>query len=308
MALADETDALTDPAYAQDLCYGPSALRIVNGGFVCGEGVVTMDSFVVAESDTPGQSVQVSPGRAWVNNDEATDGPYFVLSTDIETLEIAPNASGSSRFDTILLRVCDSEFSAFSSAFTLVVNQGTPGGAAPSPPSDGCSYYQLAQILVANGFTTITDANISDSRGPYRVCSNQGPYVTLEATAATSPTGETTVALANNVHLDPDYFTVAANEVTVIYDGLYDVSALNHGNVTSGTKTSRIRLTGASGKILAMWKTGAAATSGGGSLSALGVDISAGQKVRLTWEDSNNAATQYVAGELVSRLHIRKVG
>lgn len=323
MAIADETDPLTNPAYAQDLCYGPQDLRRINGGFVCGEGVVGATSLAVSQSAVPAASVDVAVGGAWVMNDQdiaplGDEGPYFVFNDEVQTLTIAANASGSSRIDAILVRVCDAQYAPFSSAFTLVVNQGTPGGGFPAYPADGCTYYLLASVAVANGFTTITNANITDAREIFRMCSTTGPYVALQAlsntTIAASGT-ESAVGGWDQLHIDGDYYTVTGGDsqiVTVLETGLYDVAGMT-AVVTPGLVVEvGISVGGLTSIVTALSfvRAGSPATTRvGGSFSRTNVPLTAGDTLQVfaTQSDGSTRSTAD-SGNYKSWFNVTKVG
>jgi hypothetical protein len=101
--------------------------------------------------------VKVNIGRAFV------DGAWYETDT-AETLSIAANNDGSgfARIDTIVLRK-----SYAAQTVRLAVLQGTPAAspAAPTLTQNTSTWeYPLADVAVANLFTTITNANITDRR------------------------------------------------------------------------------------------------------------------------------------------------
>ena len=120
------------------------------------------DAFKV--NATTGLTVSIGTGRAivgakWVENDAATT---LTLSTAHATLP---------RIDAIVLRR-----STTTRDVSLIVVEGTPASSpsAPYPVIDATTYdITLAQIRVAAGATTITQANIYDLRG-----SSMCPWVT----------------------------------------------------------------------------------------------------------------------------------
>lgn len=115
-----------------------------------------LNSLNVQASSPLGASVDVATGAAYVKG--------FLYENDaLKTLTIAANASGSPRIDRIILRV---DFTA--QTVRLVVLQGNPA-AAPAIPALTQNYpnlweISLAYVWVANGFATLDDSVIHDSR------------------------------------------------------------------------------------------------------------------------------------------------
>lgn len=171
-----------EPTYAQDLCYTAQDDRLVLGGLVCEEGVQSFTGLRVTQDSGADMNVVVSPGGAWVANDndgsDDEQGMYHVFSTAVKTIPIDPNASGVTRTDTIWLRVCDTAFSIAPSGFEIyyLPNDSTA-------PGDGCSYYLLATLLVPNAVAAITgepanfgetDGLITDNRNLFSTCGGGG--------------------------------------------------------------------------------------------------------------------------------------
>ena len=103
------------------------------------------------------REVYVKSGRGFV------EGCYGELSAQI-TLPIAANGTGSTRTDRVVLR------NGFEGTNTLELDvlTGASGGGTPAPTqSTALHEVTLAQIAVANGASTIADADITDER----VCS-----------------------------------------------------------------------------------------------------------------------------------------
>lgn len=119
-------------------------------------------------------SVDVAVGRAYIIDDSLSTNSYPVRSTAIENVVINSNASGNPRIDALVLYIdlSASPISDGTGVATLQVVQGTPA-ASPSAPTNGDistaigaanPFIKLAEIAVANGATSIVDANITDTR------------------------------------------------------------------------------------------------------------------------------------------------
>ncbi len=124
-----------------------------NVGVLLGTGDGGVDGLKVRETTIPSANVEVAVGAAMVH------GTTFVNDA-IATLTIAANGSGNPRIDTVILR---KDFS--TQTVRLAVLQGTPA-ASPTPPAltqtnNVLWEIPLADIAVANGFLSITNADIT---------------------------------------------------------------------------------------------------------------------------------------------------
>jgi hypothetical protein len=167
-----------DPEYIQDVCRTAQMDRQTLAGLVCEEGVEAFADLRVTESSPVGLSVTVSAGGGFIDNDQDTaageGGVYHVFNDADVVLNVPANNSGSTRTDTVWARVCDSQYAAVTSDWTLVYLDGVT-----TAPSDGCSYYKLATVSVPNAAVSIsgvptafgdTDGQITDERGAFIAC------------------------------------------------------------------------------------------------------------------------------------------
>jgi hypothetical protein len=117
----------------------------------------------VVEASPQAQSVDVEPGAALVGLDD--EFVAYINSTD-KAVTISANSSGNDRIDTIVVEIDLSQPAGSDTAQVKVV-EGTPAG-SPSAPTltQTATVYQfpLADIAVADGFSVITNANITDRR------------------------------------------------------------------------------------------------------------------------------------------------
>lgn len=124
-----------------------------NYGVIYGYDNGTNFSLEVTQTAVASSNIEVQVGAALV-----TGTLYWTDTT--ETLPIGANVSGNPRIDTVVVR---KDFIAQTTR--LAVRQGTPA-ASPVPPtltqSAGVTWeIPLADIAVANGFSSIADANIT---------------------------------------------------------------------------------------------------------------------------------------------------
>lgn len=131
-----------------------TGLNFANAGVLLGSGDGVDAPLTVQQTAPASAQVTVTPGAALVT------GGWYYTDSDVN-VTIAANTSGNARIDYIILR-----FNATAQTITLVDLQGTPAG-SPVPPTltQTSTQYEipLAQIAVANLFTTITTANINNN-------------------------------------------------------------------------------------------------------------------------------------------------
>lgn len=175
--------------------------RANNGVFLM-SGVEPDDGLKVTEQAIAAAGITVLTGAALIQGIA-----YF--SDANENLTIAANASGNARIDTIILRA---DYAL--QTVRLAVLQGTPAASpvAPTLTQTPSVMWEIpiADIAVANGFTTIVNANVSQRKHwvnappgvylPYvlnnsGVTLNDGDVVIWDATADRAVTTTTT---ANN--------------------------------------------------------------------------------------------------------------
>lgn len=105
--------------------------------------------------DSTGPQVKVRTGRGWVEG-------HFYESDAEKILPIAANASGNPRVDRAVLRLDKT-----ANAVATAIVQGTPAASPVAPAlTQTASIWEvpLAQVAVANGFATITAANVTEDR------------------------------------------------------------------------------------------------------------------------------------------------
>lgn len=204
-----------------------------NYGVLLGTGDGTYEPLQVIAAG--GSSVEVKVGAGLIN------GKLYETDAAV-ALTVAANASGNPRIDTVVLRV---DYTA--QTVRPVIKQGTPA-ASPARPSltQNSTTWEtpLADISVANGFASITQANIADRRR-YAGSAASGwmPYAYPLGTDPSDPHASSFSVLANdaiaipfalagNLLLDQlsvlTYTTVSA----VVTWGVY-IEDLNDGNGTA---------------------------------------------------------------------------
>lgn len=167
-------------------------------------GVVGASDFLVAAQGSPNNTVSVAAGELWIPGSSQTyQGNYYARSDAAANVTIAANSSGNPRIDLICAQVTDTDYGQASTTWTLIDVQGTPAS-SPTVPNVPTSAIALAQIAVANGFSSITNANITDVRKRLTVAQPSSPIIVGTGTAITNtnpttPPGQTiaTVTIPN---------------------------------------------------------------------------------------------------------------
>jgi hypothetical protein len=106
-------------------------------------------------ADSTGRQVKVRTGKAWIN------GAYFESDAEV-TVALTANASGSTRFDRIVVRIDWTN-----NTGSIIKIDGTPGaGSAPTPTNSSTIWdLNLAFVRVLNGAATIAAGDVTDERG-----------------------------------------------------------------------------------------------------------------------------------------------
>ena len=127
--------------------------------------------WLVSEHSPNDKSVDIAVGRGYFKKTSMT---YHGYSDAVENVAIGSNTSGNPRIDAIVAYadLGAAPDATASNVLKFKAVAGTPG-ASPVAPDDtaiqasvgaGNPYILLAYVAVANGFVSITNANITDSR------------------------------------------------------------------------------------------------------------------------------------------------
>jgi hypothetical protein len=124
-----------------------------NVGVFLGSGTQPNDGLKVQAQSPVSASIDILPGAALVQG-------LAYINTAIESKLIAANASGNPRIDTLVIR---KDYALQTARLTVI--QGTPAASPVAPAltqSAGIMWdLPLADIAVANGFTTLAQATIT---------------------------------------------------------------------------------------------------------------------------------------------------
>lgn len=140
------------------------------------EGVIPESALgTLAPSDIGSMAVRIAPGEALIRG--------FQYKSDAnKDLTIGANVSGSTRIDTIVLKL-----DRVANTLASFVHVGTPGAGAPTLTQvDGGTWeFPIADITVANAATSIVIGNISDRRA----------YSRWSATAIAAPANSSVLGI-----------------------------------------------------------------------------------------------------------------
>lgn len=132
------------------------------------EGITEGDDLKVTQLSTPGGGVQIADGSGIVRGKVSSfQGSYAVCNTGADTIAVASNGAGATRYDMVILRVEDPEYEGDLNPVTNNINYfqvvsnvsptatTTPGGLTGIP---------LARIAIPASTSTITNGYITDLR------------------------------------------------------------------------------------------------------------------------------------------------
>lgn len=132
------------------------------------EGIV--NGLEVSEHSPANMSVDVSAGTCYVLNNgwaaNSGDIKYWrVVSDTVENVSIDSNSSGNPRIDIIVVKIDNTVApnDEATNVATVEVVKGTPAS-SPSAPATPSNALLLAEVYVADGATSITNADITDRR------------------------------------------------------------------------------------------------------------------------------------------------
>lgn len=187
--MASTVTITTRPRYlsANNLVYTMHDIRPGDWGSPVGPGVAHYDSFrVMARQTTANASVDIGKTgvglmTAWVRGtNRGGQGIYEVdninkaqPTTDSYVsqlnVDISANLSGNPRVDSIILEVLDGEHAGVTNLAQIRCVAGSPTAGATLDNRNGAPAVQpnsilLADVIAANGFTTITATEIRDRR------------------------------------------------------------------------------------------------------------------------------------------------
>jgi len=219
----------TPPSWLQNGSHPAENDRLTTTGILWkSQGVADYGSMVVAQSGTPGMSVQIAAGHALIAGTQtATQGFYIAYNDGATTVAIATANPTNPRIDRIVVAVQDAYYGG--TANNQVIFQAVTGTPASSPvaPSAPDNSITLAYVAVGAGVTSITNANITDLRPTAQFSEHA---FTSSATAANTVgingvAGQTGKALRVNDSTGTQKFAISVDGTLTFQDGSTQVTA-----------------------------------------------------------------------------------
>jgi hypothetical protein len=232
----------TPPSWLQNGSHPAENDRLTTTGILWkSQGVADYGSMVVAQSATPGMSVQIAAGHALIAGTQtASQGFYIAYNDAATTVAIATANPTNPRIDRIVVAVQDAYYGG--TANNQVLFQAVTGTPASSPvaPAAPDNSITLAYVAVAANATSIVNANITDLR-PYADLTET--IISASATAANTLridgiAGQTGKALRINDSTNTQKFAVSVDGTLTFQDGSTQTTAAVYDpNLTINTQT-----------------------------------------------------------------------
>jgi hypothetical protein len=229
----------TPPSWLQNGSHPAENDRLSMQAIIASSGIIGSSSLAVTQAAVPAMAVQVAAGWGAVVGDYTTNMGVYQFYNDAATQLTVTTANPSNpRIDRVVVTIQDAYYTGASNTVTFQVIAGTPAGSpvAPATPQNSIS---LATIAVAAGATSITNANITNTRVNVTtnlpvgdltevqggtgivVASGTGPIpvVSVDATipvgyATTATAGGTTTLTAASAHTQ--FFTGTLTQTVVL--------------------------------------------------------------------------------------------
>jgi hypothetical protein len=152
------------PSWLQNGSHPAENDRLSTQAIYATSGIVGSSSVAVTQAAVPAMAVQVAAGwGAIVGNFTTNMGAYQFYNDAATQLTVTTANPSNPRIDRVVVTVNDAFYTGASNNVTFQVIAGTPAG-SPVAPATPLMSLSLATIAVAAGATSITNANITDTR------------------------------------------------------------------------------------------------------------------------------------------------
>jgi hypothetical protein len=185
---------VTPPSWLQAGSYPAESDRLTTQALYATTGIIGSSSLAITQNSPAGMSVKVAAGwAAIIGTTQANMGAYVAYNDAQAILTVTTANPSNPRIDLVCVTVRDAYYTGAYNDVIFQVIAGTPAGSpvAPTLPANSIS---LATIAVGAGVTSITTANITDTRvavtSNLAISSlpsqsgNAGKYLTTNGTAA----------------------------------------------------------------------------------------------------------------------------
>lgn len=154
----------TPPSWLQNGSHPAENDRLSMQAIISSTGIIGTSSLAVSQAATPAMAVQVAAGwGAVVGNFTTNMGVYQAYNDAATQLTVTTSNPSNPRIDRVVMTVLDAFYTGASNTVTFQVIAGTPA-VSPVAPTLPVNSLSLATVAVAAGATSITNANITDTR------------------------------------------------------------------------------------------------------------------------------------------------
>lgn len=154
----------TPPSWLQNGSHPAENDRLSMQAIIATSGIINTSSLTITQAASPSMAVQSASGWGAIVGSFTTNmGVYQFYNDAAVQLTVTTADPSNPRIDKVVVTIQDAYYTGASNTVTFQVIAGTPAGSpvAPTTPVDSLS---LATIAVAAGATSITNANITDTR------------------------------------------------------------------------------------------------------------------------------------------------
>lgn len=201
----------------------------VSGPITLNSGSGGTGSFCVNAQGTPAMFVDVKAGSAWITatpTGQTSQKLRAYMSADYTSYAISSNASGSTKYDWIYLKVdptaANSPASDASDVTSLYTSRSSSNSTDNgSPPTYGVL---LAVVTVANGASSITNSNISDKRttATFRSSPATSGVNSLDISTAAASSSPTITAQGSDANIDINFATKGTGKLKGVVNNLFN--------------------------------------------------------------------------------------
>jgi hypothetical protein len=154
----------TPPSWLQNGSHPAENDRLGMQAIWATTGIVTAASMAVTAQSTPNMTVNVASGwAAVVGTTQSNMGVYTCFNDATQVLTITTAPVSNSRIDLICATINDAYYTGSTNNVVFQVIAGTVA-ASPVAPTLPANSISLATVLVGTGVTSISAANITDTR------------------------------------------------------------------------------------------------------------------------------------------------
>jgi hypothetical protein len=155
---------VSPPSWLQAGSYPAESDRLTTQALYATTGIIGSSSLAVTQNSPAGMSVRVAAGwAAIIGTTQANMGAYVAYNDAQTTLTVTTADPTNPRIDRVVVTLRDAYYTGAFNDVIFQVLAGTPAG-SPTAPAVPANSISLATIAVGAGVTSITTANITDTR------------------------------------------------------------------------------------------------------------------------------------------------